>query len=192
MNNQLVIVSPDGQVQYASNKEIKDSNNRDIESQEIVSEYIDQGIIIDIDRQLIKKKSFIVKIICLTDLFMQCAYLYKNNNDLTFQLGSIIVIIIGYLSTIFSNPNTFLIYLFYQYLNSFTIFLFSLCSMTIIIDYNYSQKLLNYSDYENQISIINNPLFIMYCFIENLFQLFIIVYLQSYYSLLKKITINLR
>lgn len=179
MDKQLVIVCPDGQVKYASNTEIKDSDDRDIESQEILSGYNDLGIL--------KKKSFIVKIICLTDLFLQCVYLYKNNNDLSYQIGSILVITTGYLSTIFSNPYTFLIYLFYQYLNSLIIFLISICSMIIIIDYNYSQKLLNYFDYANQINTINNSSFIVYCFIENLFQLFIILYLQSYYNLLKKI-----
>ena len=200
MNKQnVVIIDPDGEIKLGKDnisyeeekksKESKDMNiETDLENQERIVSCNNSVTNVN---SILKEKICIVKLICIIDFCLQLMYLYReslniNSSYFHFKILQLFIISIGYYSLTNLNTTAFLVYLIYQYYKTLLIFGYTITSYVILIDYYNSQSLLDYSSYQYEISIINNPKFITYCLFEILVQLYIIYYLEIFYSLLKK------
>ncbi len=195
----VVIIDPDGEIKlgtdnisYTKEEKCKDSKDMniqtDLESQDRLETYNDSLTNVNL---ILDEKICLVKLICIIDFCLQliCQYKENFNNDnsyLNFQILQLLIISVGYYSVVYLNYKAFLVYLIYQYYKTLLIVGGTITSFIILIDYYNTRSLLDYSNYQYEISIINNPVFIIYCLFENFIQLCIINYLGTFYSLLKK------
>ena len=196
-----VILSPGGEIQYYS-ATLKHKNNpyinepiiRDEEANIEYREVECNGRMItlstaDLNRALrLECKSTIVRILCLMDFFMNIFAIPDSH----YRSGGSIIIafvsIVGFYSTYTYNRLGLISYLIYQYIQSVS----KVVLLSIYITAAISQKFREQLNNEKIVFIKPTPELIVLLSVLTLGQIYITIFIQSFYNILPTVRITLR